>query len=105
LSQTVRLAAPRIHVYSESCFYHQYLPFNPKFYPKLTFDDIRYSNSLYSFAPFGQIVDGMDVVDQIYKIGEKPSQGKIQSDGNRYLKTTFPQLTYIESFEEMSTEL
>lgn len=26
------------------------------------------------FSPFGKVVDGMDVVDRIYKIGEKPSQ-------------------------------
>ena len=26
------------------------------------------------FSPFGKVVEGMDVVDRIYKIGEKPSQ-------------------------------
>ena len=42
------------------------------------------------FAPFAKVVDGMDVVDRIYQIGEKPSQGEIQSKGNKYLKTKFP---------------
>lgn len=51
------------------------------------------------FAPFAQVIDGMDVVDRIYKIGEKPQQGRIQSEGNKYLKQSFPQLTYFESFE------
>jgi peptidyl-prolyl cis-trans isomerase A (cyclophilin A) len=54
------------------------------------------------FAPFGKVIDGMDIVDRIFMIGEKPQQGRIQSEGNRYLKTQFPQLTYIESFEEMN---
>lgn len=54
------------------------------------------------FAPFGSIIEGMDVVDRIYQIGEKPNQGQIQSEGNRYLKTKFPMLSYIESFEEVS---
>lgn len=26
------------------------------------------------FSPFGKVVDGMDVVDRIYKVGEKPNQ-------------------------------
>lgn len=30
------------------------------------------------FSPFAQVVKGMDVVDQIYKIGERPNQGQIQ---------------------------
>merc|ERR1712187_524930 len=47
------------------------------------------------FAPFAEVVEGMDVVDRIYKIGEKPNQGEIQSSGNSYLKKNFPQLTYI----------
>jgi hypothetical protein len=49
------------------------------------------------FAPFGQIVKGMEVVDQIYQVGEKPNQNQIQSKGNMYLSRSFPQLTYIET--------
>ena len=47
------------------------------------------------FAPFAKVVAGMDVVDRIYKIGEKPNQGQIQSSGNKYLKREFPMLSYI----------
>merc|ERR1712039_1107269 len=46
------------------------------------------------FSPFAKVVEGMDVVDRIYKIGEKPNQGQIQSQGNAYLNKQFPQLTY-----------
>jgi len=54
------------------------------------------------FSPFARVVEGMDVVDKIYKVGEGgprgpgPNQGKIQSKGNSYLKAQFPQLDYIE---------
>ena len=54
------------------------------------------------FSPFALVTEGMDVVDRIFKIGEKPSQGRIQSEGNKYLKKEFPQLTYIESAEVLS---
>ena len=46
------------------------------------------------FAPFGVVMgDGMDSVDKVYNIGERPSQGSIQSRGNEYLDAEFPSLT------------
>jgi len=57
------------------------------------------------FAPFGKVIDGMDVVDKIYNGygdapqfgGQGPDQGAIQSEGNAYLKKEFPKLDYIKS--------
>jgi peptidyl-prolyl cis-trans isomerase A (cyclophilin A) len=49
------------------------------------------------FAPFGQVISGMDAVDKINsESGEKPNQGSIQSQGNVYLKAQFPKLDYVK---------
>ena len=54
------------------------------------------------FAPFGQVVSGMEVVDKIYNgygegapRGKGPVQGRIQSEGNAYLTKEFPMLDFI----------
>jgi peptidyl-prolyl cis-trans isomerase A (cyclophilin A) len=50
------------------------------------------------FAPFGQVVDGMDVVDKIYPgYGEQPDQGRLQSEGKAYTDKSFPMLDKILS--------
>jgi peptidyl-prolyl cis-trans isomerase A (cyclophilin A) len=49
------------------------------------------------FAPFGEVVKGMDVVDKInpqYK--EQPNQNSIRAQGNAYLAKTFPKMDYIK---------
>jgi peptidyl-prolyl cis-trans isomerase A (cyclophilin A) len=56
------------------------------------------------FAPFGQVISGMDVVDKLYSgygegapRGAGPSQGTIQAQGNAYLTKDFPKLDYIKT--------
>lgn len=48
------------------------------------------------FAAFGEVVEGMEVVDEINaQYGESPDQGRIQREGNAYLQESFPELDYI----------
>jgi peptidyl-prolyl cis-trans isomerase A (cyclophilin A) len=55
------------------------------------------------FAPFGQLVTGMDVVDKLYAEygegapgGRGPEQMRVQSEGNAYLNKDFPKLDFIK---------
>jgi peptidyl-prolyl cis-trans isomerase A (cyclophilin A) len=55
------------------------------------------------FAPFGQVVSGMNVVDALYSGygegapgGSGPEQGRIQQEGNAYLARDFAKLDYIK---------
>jgi peptidyl-prolyl cis-trans isomerase A (cyclophilin A) len=56
------------------------------------------------FAPFGIVTgSGMDVVDKLYSgygegapQGRGPAQGRLQSEGNAYLSSAFPNLDYIK---------
>ncbi len=59
-----------------------------------------------NFAPFGRVVEGLQVVDSLYSgygegapQGGGPSQGSIQQQGNEYLRRDFPELDYIERAE------
>ncbi|MGE4158260.1 MAG: peptidylprolyl isomerase [Planctomycetota bacterium] len=50
------------------------------------------------FSPFGEVVEGMDVVDKINKeYGERPNQALIQTQGEAYLSKSFPKLDIIQS--------
>lgn len=56
------------------------------------------------FSPFGKVTEGMDVVDKINgeygegaPRGRGPDQGRLQMEGNAYLKKAFPNLDYIKS--------
>jgi peptidyl-prolyl cis-trans isomerase A (cyclophilin A) len=56
------------------------------------------------FAPFGRVVQGMNVVDSLYSgygegapRGKGPEQFKAQTEGNTYLQKEFPKLDYVKS--------
>ena len=56
------------------------------------------------FAPFGQVTDGMNVVDTLYADygegapgGSGPNQDEIQKQGKPYLDKNFPKLDYIKT--------
>ena len=57
------------------------------------------------FAPFAVVKgDGMKIVDRLYSgygegapSGAGPEQGRIQGEGNKYLKKAFPKLSYINA--------
>ncbi len=55
------------------------------------------------FSPFGEIAEGMEVVDQLYSgygegapRGAGPDQTRIRMEGNAYLDAEFPNLDYLE---------
>jgi cyclophilin family peptidyl-prolyl cis-trans isomerase len=50
------------------------------------------------FAPFAQVIEGMDVVEHLYSgYGETPDQEAITNQGNAYLEKNFPNLDYIKT--------
>jgi peptidyl-prolyl cis-trans isomerase A (cyclophilin A) len=56
------------------------------------------------FAPFGQVTDGMNVVDSLYAEygegapgGSGPNQDEIQKQGKPYLDKNFPKLDYVKT--------
>jgi peptidyl-prolyl cis-trans isomerase A (cyclophilin A) len=56
------------------------------------------------FAPLGEVVSGMDVVDRLHAgygegapKGNGPRQDRIHTEGNAYLEREFPKLDYIHS--------
>lgn len=66
----------------------------------INFQDNRQLDGM-GFAPFGQ-VRNMEVVDQLFSgygegapRGRGPSQARLQTEGNPYLKAEFPNLDYI----------
>ena len=51
------------------------------------------------FAPFGEVIEGMNVVEKLYSVyGEAPSkqQQRIQMEGNKFLEANFPNLDSIK---------
>jgi peptidyl-prolyl cis-trans isomerase A (cyclophilin A) len=63
-------------------------------------DNARLDGS--GFSPFGRVISGMEVVESLYAgygegtpSGQGPDQGRVQMQGNAYLKKDFPQLDYI----------
>lgn len=58
------------------------------------------------FTPIGEVVSGMEVVDAWEGVygegaprGRGPDQGRVQMEGNRYLRADFPKLDYIQKAE------
>jgi peptidyl-prolyl cis-trans isomerase A (cyclophilin A) len=55
------------------------------------------------FAPFGEVTEGMEVVDQFYSaygqeppLGGGPMQSRAEAEGNAYFERGFPKLDYVK---------
>ncbi len=58
------------------------------------------------FSAFGQVIEGMDVVDMINsEYGEEPQQPEITAQGNDYLNSRFPNLSYIQTARIIKDDL
>lgn len=65
-----------------------------------------------AFAPIGEVVEGMDIVDSLYngygdmaeQGGRGPSQAQVQAQGKAYLDKSFPNLDSIKSVTIISSE-
>jgi len=68
----------------------------------VNYTDNDYLKDHGKFAPFGKVVEGMEVVDSLYSgygegapRGKGPGQGRLATEGNTYLQKEFPKLDYI----------
>ena len=73
---------------------------------------INYKDNSYldadGFAPFGQVVVGMDVADKLYGgYGRTnvPDQRRIKSEGNAYLTAEYPMLDFIKTADHRTDEI
>ena len=63
---------------------------------------INYTDNSYldqqGFAPFGQVVTGMEIVDKLFGPAREnePDQRRILREGNGYLQKEFPQLDFVK---------
>jgi peptidyl-prolyl cis-trans isomerase A (cyclophilin A) len=61
---------------------------------------INYANNAnldaQGFAPFGEVISGMEVVDKFEAYKNVPDQGMITAEGNAYLQRDYPKLTFIK---------
>jgi peptidyl-prolyl cis-trans isomerase A (cyclophilin A) len=63
---------------------------------------VNYADNSYldeqGFAPFGQVVSGMDIVEKIFSYGRdnEPDQRRILREGNEYLQKEFPRLDFVK---------
>jgi peptidyl-prolyl cis-trans isomerase A (cyclophilin A) len=72
---------------------------------------INYKDNSYldadGFAPFGQVVSGMEIVDKLYSgYGRQnvPDQRRIKSEGNAYLAAEYPKLDFIKTARLENTQ-
>ena len=57
------------------------------------------------FAPFGSVIEGMDVVDKINSAyGERPEQDKITNEGDAYIMKNFPMIDKIKMAKILPAE-
>ena len=70
----------------------------------INFNDRNAGLDSQGFAPFGKVVEGMEVVDKLYSDygegapqGRGPDQTRAQSEGNAYLTKDFPNLDFIKT--------
>ena len=72
---------------------------------------INYKDNSYldadGFAPFGQVVSGMEIVENLYSgYGRQnvPDQRRIKSEGNAYLTAEYPKLDFIKTAQIANTK-
>jgi peptidyl-prolyl cis-trans isomerase A (cyclophilin A) len=65
---------------------------------------VNYKDNSYldadGFAPFGQVVSGMEILDKLYSgYGRQnvPDQRRIKSEGNAYLAADYPKLDFVKT--------
>lgn len=81
-----------------------YVSFTKESLPNTRFTQIfiNYTDNSYldeqGFAPFGQVVTGMEVVDKLFAPARdnEPDQRRILREGNAYLQKEFPQLDFVK---------